>query len=208
MLCPQVLEIAGSKAVVQVRAEPHCITVSSCAWAAARRQGGQQSPHVGRRLRFCCILAVQSFEPRCCYATTLTLATPFASQVFEGTDGIDNTHTRVGFTGDVLRMPISEVRGSQRTVTRRCCVVAVPPLTTSTRTCRRPAALAGDAWPLLQRQRKAQGRRAPRARGGVPRYPGAAYQPVRARVPEGDDPGEKHHGLVGEWRQARRCGCS
>lgn len=29
-------------------------------------------------------------------------------QVFEGTDGIDNTHTHVEFTGDVLRMPISE----------------------------------------------------------------------------------------------------
>ena len=31
-----------------------------------------------------------------------------AVQVFEGTDGIDNTHTHVEFTGDVLRMPISE----------------------------------------------------------------------------------------------------
>ena len=29
-------------------------------------------------------------------------------QVFEGTDGIDNTHTHLEFTGDVLRMPISE----------------------------------------------------------------------------------------------------
>jgi V-type H+-transporting ATPase subunit B len=29
-------------------------------------------------------------------------------QVFEGTDGIDNTATHVEFTGDVLRMPISE----------------------------------------------------------------------------------------------------
>lgn len=29
-------------------------------------------------------------------------------QVFEGTEGIDNTYTRCQFTGDVLRMPISE----------------------------------------------------------------------------------------------------
>lgn len=29
-------------------------------------------------------------------------------QIFEGTSGIDNTHTHVEFTGDVLRMPISE----------------------------------------------------------------------------------------------------
>jgi V-type H+-transporting ATPase subunit B len=29
-------------------------------------------------------------------------------QVFEGTDGIDNTATHCEFTGDVLRMPISE----------------------------------------------------------------------------------------------------
>lgn len=29
-------------------------------------------------------------------------------QVFEGTDGIDNTHTHIEFTGDVLKMPISE----------------------------------------------------------------------------------------------------
>lgn len=29
-------------------------------------------------------------------------------QVFEGTDGIDNTRTHVEFTGDILRMPISE----------------------------------------------------------------------------------------------------
>jgi V-type H+-transporting ATPase subunit B len=29
-------------------------------------------------------------------------------QVFEGTSGIDNTHTHCEFTGDVLRMPISE----------------------------------------------------------------------------------------------------
>ncbi|RYG52784.1 hypothetical protein EON66_09410 [archaeon] len=29
-------------------------------------------------------------------------------QVFEGTDGIDNTRTHIEFTGDVLRMPISE----------------------------------------------------------------------------------------------------
>jgi len=29
-------------------------------------------------------------------------------QVFEGTDGIDNTRTSLEFTGDVLRMPISE----------------------------------------------------------------------------------------------------
>lgn len=29
-------------------------------------------------------------------------------QVFEGTAGIDNTYTRCEFTGDVLRMPISE----------------------------------------------------------------------------------------------------
>lgn len=29
-------------------------------------------------------------------------------QVFEGTDGIDNTFTHLEFTGDVLRMPISE----------------------------------------------------------------------------------------------------
>ncbi len=30
------------------------------------------------------------------------------TQVFEGTDGIDNTRTHVEFSGDVLRMPISE----------------------------------------------------------------------------------------------------
>ena len=29
-------------------------------------------------------------------------------QIFEGTSGIDNLHTHVEFTGDVLRMPISE----------------------------------------------------------------------------------------------------
>lgn len=29
-------------------------------------------------------------------------------QVFEGTSGIDNRHTRCEFTGDVLKMPISE----------------------------------------------------------------------------------------------------
>lgn len=29
-------------------------------------------------------------------------------QVFEGTDGIDNTRTSIEFTGDILRMPISE----------------------------------------------------------------------------------------------------
>ena len=29
-------------------------------------------------------------------------------QIFEGTSGIDNTHTRCKFMGDVLRMPISE----------------------------------------------------------------------------------------------------
>ena len=29
-------------------------------------------------------------------------------QIFEGTSGIDNTHTRCKFTGDVLKMPISE----------------------------------------------------------------------------------------------------
>lgn len=29
-------------------------------------------------------------------------------QVFEGTSGIDNRNTRVSFTGDVLKMPISE----------------------------------------------------------------------------------------------------
>lgn len=29
-------------------------------------------------------------------------------QVFEGTDGIDNTRTHCEFSGDVLRMPISE----------------------------------------------------------------------------------------------------
>jgi vacuolar-type H+-ATPase subunit B/Vma2 len=29
-------------------------------------------------------------------------------QVFEGTDGIDNTHTHVEFSGDILKMPISE----------------------------------------------------------------------------------------------------
>jgi V-type H+-transporting ATPase subunit B len=28
-------------------------------------------------------------------------------QIFEGTSGIDNLHTHVEFTGDVLRMPIS-----------------------------------------------------------------------------------------------------
>jgi V-type H+-transporting ATPase subunit B len=28
--------------------------------------------------------------------------------VFEGTDGIDNTHTHIEFSGDVLKMPISE----------------------------------------------------------------------------------------------------
>jgi vacuolar-type H+-ATPase subunit B/Vma2 len=32
----------------------------------------------------------------------------FCAQVFEGTDGIDNTRTSLEFTGDVLRMPISE----------------------------------------------------------------------------------------------------
>lgn len=29
-------------------------------------------------------------------------------QIFEGTSGIDNTHTRCKFMGDVLKMPISE----------------------------------------------------------------------------------------------------
>jgi hypothetical protein len=29
-------------------------------------------------------------------------------QIFEGTSGIDNLHTRCQFTGDVLKMPISE----------------------------------------------------------------------------------------------------
>lgn len=29
-------------------------------------------------------------------------------QVFEGTDGVDNTHTSCNFSGDVLRMPVSE----------------------------------------------------------------------------------------------------
>jgi len=29
-------------------------------------------------------------------------------QVFEGTSGIDNRNTRCAFTGDVLKMPISE----------------------------------------------------------------------------------------------------
>eukprot|EP01138_Halocafeteria_seosinensis_P007589 gb/GECG01007757.1/.p1 GENE.gb/GECG01007757.1/~~gb/GECG01007757.1/.p1 ORF type:complete len:232 (+),score=16.72 gb/GECG01007757.1/:1-696(+) len=29
-------------------------------------------------------------------------------QVFEGTDGVDNTHTHVEFSGDVYKMPISE----------------------------------------------------------------------------------------------------
>jgi len=29
-------------------------------------------------------------------------------QVFEGTSGIDNRHTYAQFTGDVLRMPVSE----------------------------------------------------------------------------------------------------
>jgi V-type H+-transporting ATPase subunit B len=29
-------------------------------------------------------------------------------QIFEGTSGIDNLNTHVEFTGDVLRMPISE----------------------------------------------------------------------------------------------------
>ena len=29
-------------------------------------------------------------------------------QIFEGTSGIDNTNTRCKFTGDVLKMPISE----------------------------------------------------------------------------------------------------
>ena len=29
-------------------------------------------------------------------------------QVFEGTDGVDNTRTKCEFTGDVLKMPISE----------------------------------------------------------------------------------------------------
>lgn len=29
-------------------------------------------------------------------------------QIFEGTSGIDNTHTKCKFTGDVLKMPISE----------------------------------------------------------------------------------------------------
>ena len=29
-------------------------------------------------------------------------------QIFEGTSGIDNTYTRCEFTGDVLKMPISE----------------------------------------------------------------------------------------------------
>jgi V-type H+-transporting ATPase subunit B len=29
-------------------------------------------------------------------------------QIFEGTSGIDNTHTRCKFSGDVLKMPISE----------------------------------------------------------------------------------------------------
>jgi vacuolar-type H+-ATPase subunit B/Vma2 len=33
---------------------------------------------------------------------------PAPSQVFEGTDGIDNTRTHVEFSGDVLKMPISE----------------------------------------------------------------------------------------------------
>jgi V-type H+-transporting ATPase subunit B len=31
----------------------------------------------------------------------------FNFQIFEGTSGIDNLHTHVEFTGDVLRMPIS-----------------------------------------------------------------------------------------------------
>jgi V-type H+-transporting ATPase subunit B len=30
------------------------------------------------------------------------------SQIFEGTAGIDNTYTRCEFSGDVLKMPISE----------------------------------------------------------------------------------------------------
>jgi V-type H+-transporting ATPase subunit B len=30
-----------------------------------------------------------------------------ANKIFEGTSGIDNLHTHVEFTGDVLRMPIS-----------------------------------------------------------------------------------------------------
>ncbi len=30
------------------------------------------------------------------------------NQIFEGTSGIDNLNTRCEFTGDVLRMPISE----------------------------------------------------------------------------------------------------
>ena len=57
---------------------------------------------------------------------------PLREQVFEGTDGIDNTHTHVEFTGDVLRMPISEemlgrsFNGSGKPKVRACVRACVP----------------------------------------------------------------------------------
>lgn len=44
-------------------------------------------------------------------ATTIPITDPARRprrQVFEGTSGIDNRNTRCAFTGDVLKMPISE----------------------------------------------------------------------------------------------------
>lgn len=41
-------------------------------------------------------------------ASPTRFTTAHRAQVFEGTDGIDNTRTHCEFSGDVLKMPISE----------------------------------------------------------------------------------------------------
>ncbi len=41
-------------------------------------------------------------------ASPTRFTTARRAQVFEGTDGIDNTRTHCEFSGDVLKMPISE----------------------------------------------------------------------------------------------------
>jgi V-type H+-transporting ATPase subunit B len=77
----QVLEVAGSKAVVQVKTD---------------------------RIFFACFcLQVRSWAFLFLIKTS-PMRDFLSIQVFEGTSGIDNKNTRVEFTGEVLTMPVSE----------------------------------------------------------------------------------------------------
>ena len=87
----QVLEVSGSKAVVQVREEGREGRREGGKKRGGRREGGRE----GERRK-----------GGSCRGTDYGLF--LSAQVFEGTSGIDAKHTVCEFTGDILKIPVSE----------------------------------------------------------------------------------------------------